>query len=155
SGAAIANTRSTGWPSCARKSTGADSRRNAATGSLQMAARQCGMATPRPMPVLPTASRPRRPSAIAWVQSGEPLLSSRAAASSTWSRPPGSTSCTMRSAASRSVYGMPRARSRSAELAVADGVPAAAVLVDHLLLLLHQHAVELVGQEIDRGVHVG
>src|SRR5690606_1810870 len=69
--------------------------------------------------------------------------------------PPGSTSCTMRSAASRSVYGMPRARSRSAELAVADGVPAAAVLVDHLLLLLHQHAVELVGQEIDRGVHVG
>src|SRR5690606_32200254 len=46
-------------------------------------------------------------------------------------------------------------RVASAELAVAHRVPAATVLVDHLLLLLHQHAVELVGQEIDGRVHVG
>src|SRR5690606_3526072 len=102
-GETMANTRSTGWPSRAPKSTGCARRRKAARGVALASLRQCGMATPRPMPVLPTASRWRRPAAIAGVHSGEPPPSRRAAASSTWSRFPGSTTSTILSAASRSV----------------------------------------------------
>src|SRR5690606_10225158 len=106
-GPAMAKTRRTGSPSRALNSIGFASGRTAASGSLQESLRQWGMATPWPIAVLPTASRWRRPLAISPVHSGELPPSRRAATSRTWSRLPGDTTCTMRLAESRSVYGIP------------------------------------------------
>src|SRR5688500_6927358 len=121
------------------------------------------MAIPWPIAVLPSRSRLRRLSPIAAVVPGAESVRSRAAASRTPSRSPGSTSRTMRSAVSSWLRGIVcaslgavgvsrRGGRRSAAFAVARGA-VAAVVVDELLLVLHQQPVELVGEQVDRGVH--
>src|SRR5690606_24138577 len=57
SGTAMANTRSTGWPSPAWKDTGRRSRRKAARTSAVVLQRPWGIATPWPIAVLPNRSR--------------------------------------------------------------------------------------------------
>src|SRR3546814_10712138 len=67
----------------------------------------------------------------------------------------GAVSITMRSAWSRSASGMgPDRAEGSGEVAAARDALAAAVVVHHLLLVLEQQPVELVGQQVDRRVHV-
>src|SRR3546814_8196071 len=92
---------------------------------------------------------------MAAVMAGDASVSRRAAASRTRSRSPGSVSITMRSAVSRSASGMgPDRADGSGEFAAARDALAAAVVVHHLLLVLEQQPVELVGQQVDRRVHV-
>src|SRR3546814_15481118 len=80
---------------------------------------------------------------------GDAAVGSRSAASGTRSRLPGSVSITMRSAVSRSASGMgPDRADGSGEFAAARDALAAAVVVHHLLLVLEQQPVELVGQQV-------
>src|SRR5688572_2652035 len=122
------------------------------------------MAIPWPIAVLPSRSRLRRLSPIAAVVPGAESVRSRAAASRTPSRSPGSTSMTMRSAVSSWLKGIVCASlgavgqtevwiGRSAELAVAHGA-VAAMMIDQFFLVLHQQPVEFVGEQVDRGIHV-
>src|SRR3546814_1921003 len=84
---------------------------------------------------------------------GDASVSRRAAASRTRSRSPGSVSITMCSAVSRSASGVgPDRADGSGEFAAARYALAAAVVVHHLLLVLEQQPVELVGQQVDRRV---
>src|SRR5688500_15639321 len=112
------------------------------------------MATPCPIAVLPRRSRWRRASAMIEVWVGDASASRRAAASSTVSRSPGSASRPMRSADSRSESGMlgQGLTCRSAEVACDAGGALAAG--GQLFLVLHQQPVELVGEQVDRRVHV-
>src|SRR5690606_26997023 len=155
SGTLIAITRSTGARSRAPKSTGCSSLRNAPRAAEKALLRACGMATPCPIAVLPSNSRSRSAAPMAAVMAGEASVSRRAAASRTRSRSPGSVSSTMRSAVSRSASGMgPDRAEGSGEFAAARDAFAAAVVVHHFLLVLEQQPVELVGQQVDRRVHV-
>src|SRR3546814_9916395 len=105
--------------------------------------------TPWPIAVLPSDSRSRRAAPMAAVMAGDASVSRRAAASRTRSRSPGSVSITMRSAVSRSASGMgPDRADGSGEFAAARDALAAAVVVHHILLVLEQQPVELVGQPV-------
>src|SRR5690606_11011065 len=155
SGTAMANTRSTAWPSPAWKATGCRSRRKAARTSAVVLQRPWGIATPWPIAVLPNRSRWCSAPAMDASSAGAPPAIRRAAASSTWSRSSGPSSSAMRSGPSRECRGMRVGPARgSGEVAAARGALGAAHGVDLLLLVLHQQAVELVGEQVDRGVDV-
>src|SRR5690606_4467115 len=72
SGTAIANTRSTAWPSPAWKPTGCRSRRKAARACVVVLQRPCGIATPWPIAVLPSRSRWCRAPAMEASSAGTP-----------------------------------------------------------------------------------
>src|SRR5690606_19837298 len=153
SGTAIANTRSTGWPSPAWKPTGCRNRRKAARTLVVVLQRPCGIATPWPIAVLPRRSRWCRAAAMEASSAGAPPAIRRAAASSTWLRSSGPSSSAMRSGESRECRGMRVGPVRgSGEVAAARGALGAAHGVDLLFLVLDQEAVELVGEQVDRGV---
>src|SRR3546814_16918912 len=86
---------------------------------------------------------------------GEASVGRGAWASSTRSWSPGTVRITMRSAVSRSASGMGPDRADGAgEFAAARDALAAAVVVHHLLLVLEQQPGALVGQQVERSVHV-
>src|SRR5690606_7781019 len=86
---------------------------------------------------------------------GTPPAIRRAAASRTWSRSSGPSSSAMRSGPSRECRGMRVGPARgSGEVAAARGAFGAAHGVDLLFLVLDQQAVELVGEQVDRGIDI-
>src|SRR5690606_9392796 len=155
SGTAMAKTRSTGWRSPAWKVTGCRNRRKAARTSGVLLQRPCGIATPWPIAVLPSRSRWCRAPAMDASSAGAPPAIRRAAASRTCPRSSRPSSSAMRSGSSRECRGMQDGPVRgSGEVAAARGAFGAAHGVDLLLLVLDQQAIELVGEQVDRGIDV-
>src|SRR5690606_32247243 len=112
------------------------------------AQRPCGMATPWPRPVLPSRSREHSDSYTERsVSPPVPAVSTVANCSSRRFLPGAARSTRTRAGLSRSSRCM-----ASAEVVRTGG--GAGAMVGHLFLLLDHQAVELVGQQIEGGVHV-
>src|SRR6266850_1749486 len=142
SGTSSTNTSVTGLPSGASNGTGWATRMNAPRASFSPLMRPCGMATPWPRPVDPRRSRANRLSnttlrAIAcWFSNMRPTCSNRRFLLDTCRS--STTSAGESSLATRVIKG-----------------GASYSLVVALVLVAQDLAVELVGEEIDRGVEVG
>src|SRR5690606_35167502 len=148
-GTAMASTRSTGSPSAAPKSTGGESRRKAPRLCSSPSTRACGIATPWPIAVLARRSRASSPSPMAVAALPSASASIRAAVRITAERSPGASTIATRPASSRPCNAM-----SSAEPAAPGQAPGPAGLVVLLLLGPDQGTLELVGQQVDRRVHV-
>src|SRR5690606_3201517 len=147
SGTSRTNSRSTGTPSMASKSTAVSRCRTALIGALQPDRRQWGMAMPLPKPVEPSFSRAMRFSKMSWAsRSGRSRATRLAICSSTrFLLPPGTFTrerAGVRMVSSRIIW---------EGLSASRGALQATQL---LFLVLDQLSVEFVGQQVDGRIHI-